>query len=85
MTGRAWLTPPEEELMAPDGEEEFPPSRDEGARNRRVRGRRAGRVADRTAPEQTTDDTDLGWGERRDQDAHDRWLQEQRPPHWGSD
>jgi hypothetical protein len=75
----------EEELMASDGEEEFLPSRDEGARKRRVRGRRAGRVADHTAPEQTTDDTDLGWGERRDQDAHDRWLQEQRPPHWGSD
>jgi hypothetical protein len=31
--------------------------------------------------EQTKDDTDAGWGERRDDD-HDRWLQEQRPPHW---
>ncbi|HEV7173605.1 AAA domain-containing protein [Pedococcus sp.] len=83
--GPGLAMPPEEELMAPDGEEEFHPSRDEGARRRRVRGRRAGRAADHTAPEQTTDDTDLGWGERRDQDAHDRWLQEQRPPHWGSD
>ena len=36
----------------------------------------------RTAPEQTSDDTDRGWGERPDEDAHDRWLQEQRPPHW---
>jgi hypothetical protein len=34
-------------------------------------------------PEQTSDDTDQGWGERADEDAHDRWLEEQRPPHWG--
>ena len=34
------------------------------------------------APEQTRDDTDRGWGERRDEAAHDAWLQEQRPPHW---
>lgn len=33
-------------------------------------------------PEQTRDDTDRGWGERPDEDAHDRWLREQRPPHW---
>ena len=32
--------------------------------------------------EQTRDDTDAGWGERSDESAHDRWLQEQRPPHW---
>ena len=36
----------------------------------------------RVAPEQTRDDTDAAWGEHRDEDAHDRWLQEQRPPHW---
>lgn len=36
----------------------------------------------RATPEQTRDDTDSGWGERPDEDAHDRWLQEQRPPHW---
>lgn len=41
---------------------------------RRVRRRR---------PEQTSDDTDRGWGELpEDENAHDRWLQEQRPPHW---
>ena len=38
-------------------------------------------------PEQTTDDTDVGWGEAPDPEAtsdeHERWLQEQRPPHWG--
>lgn len=36
----------------------------------------------RTRPEQTRDDTDRGWGERPDEDEHDRWLREQRPPHW---
>lgn len=39
-----------------------------------------------TEPEasQTRDDTDAGWGESADGagDAHDRWLQQQRPPHW---
>lgn len=34
-------------------------------------------------PEQTSDDTDVGWGEAPEPgDAHDRWLLEQRPPHW---
>ena len=32
---------------------------------------------------QTTDDTDAGWGERSDDRAHDEWLRERRPPHWG--
>jgi hypothetical protein len=33
--------------------------------------------------ERSADDTDTGWGERpRSGDEHDRWLQEQRPPHW---
>ncbi|WP_370894548.1 hypothetical protein [Janibacter sp. GXQ6167] len=39
------------------------------------------RVA-RATPEQTSDDTDRGWGERPDEDAHEQWLKEQRPPHW---
>lgn len=38
--------------------------------------------AERVRPEQTTDDTDAGWGERPDEDSHERWLREQRPPHW---
>ena len=42
----------------------------------------AARPAPRRRPEQTRDDTDAGWGERPDGGAHDRWLQEQRPPHW---
>lgn len=36
----------------------------------------------RSSADQTVDDTDAGWGERVDESAHDRWLQEQRPPHW---
>ncbi|GHJ10304.1 hypothetical protein TPA0907_46710 [Micromonospora humidisoli] len=31
-------------------------------------------------PEQTTDDTDFGWGERRG--GNDDWLLAERPPHW---
>ncbi len=41
-----------------------------------------GPSAGRVVPEQTRDDTDVGWGELPDESAHDRWLQEQRPPHW---
>ena len=36
-------------------------------------------------PDQTKDDTDAGWGEQQNLSAHDRWLFEQRPPHWGKD
>ncbi|MEU8087328.1 hypothetical protein AB0B57_27430 [Micromonospora sp. NPDC049101] len=32
-------------------------------------------------PEQTSDDTDRGWGERVD--GNDDWLLAERPPHWG--
>jgi hypothetical protein len=40
--------------------------------------------AERAArPEQTRDDTDVGWGQTPEPaDAHDQWLLEQRPPHW---
>jgi len=31
-------------------------------------------------PDQTRDDTDLGWGERTD--SNDERLLEERPPHW---
>ena len=68
-----------EEKQEPGREPEFVPTPDEGARTRRVRGRK------RRPPEQTKDDTDAGWGEYSDRAAHDRWLEEQRPPHWGSD
>ena len=37
----------------------------------------------RRRPDQTSDDTDRGWGEvPAEEDEHDRWLREQRPPHW---
>ena len=32
-------------------------------------------------PDQTRDDTDRGWSERRDDSNDDRLLQD-RPPHW---
>ncbi|MEO5981027.1 MAG: AAA domain-containing protein [Pedococcus sp.] len=70
--------------------QEFTPKPDEGARKRRVRGRRATSKPTQAEPsppepEQTKDDTDAGWGERQDLSAHDRWLFDQRPPHWGTD
>jgi hypothetical protein len=65
---------------APDSETEAGSSAEEDGRKRRVMRRRA-----KKAPEQTKDDTDAGWGELFDSSEHDRWLQEQRPPHWGAD
>ena len=42
--------------------------------------------ARRADPEQTSDDTDLGWGEipdsERDREQTEQWLRAQRPPHW---
>lgn len=62
----------QEDSSSSDPLDEHDPEPDEGARRRVVR----------RPPEQTTDDTDAGWGERTEESAHDRWLQEQRPPHW---
>ena len=41
------------------------------------------RPDDEPLPEQTTDDTDLGWGEdpSRDDDADVQRLLDERPPH----
>ena len=39
-------------------------------------------AAERTPVEQTSDDTDEGWGERGEDDTSARWLRENRPPHW---
>ena len=36
-------------------------------------------------PQRAPDDSDLGWGGRPADDANDRRLLEDRPPHWGSD
>ncbi|MFB4307847.1 hypothetical protein [Actinomadura sp. GTD37] len=33
-------------------------------------------------PDQTSDDTDVGWGEWRRGDDNDARLLEDRPPHW---
>jgi hypothetical protein len=77
--GEAAVTGPEEHAD-PGPDAGFRPTEDEGARKRRLLRRKPKR-----APEQTKDDTDAGWGEYRDGDAHDRWLHEQRPPHWGHD
>jgi len=34
-------------------------------------------------PEQTSDDTDLGWGEQPDDEmAEDERLRREKPPHW---
>ncbi|WP_018347895.1 hypothetical protein [Longispora albida] len=33
-------------------------------------------------PEQTSDDTDRGWGDRPSRDANDFRLLDDRPPHW---
>jgi hypothetical protein len=35
-------------------------------------------------PEQSAEDTDIGWGDRPDPDHDERYHQD-RPPHWGSD
>lgn len=40
------------------------------------------RDTERRFVEQTRDDTDEGWGDWRDQEDRDRWIAEQRPPHW---
>jgi hypothetical protein len=32
-------------------------------------------------PDQTSDDTDVGWGERHT-DRDDHHLRDERPPHW---
>jgi len=38
---------------------------------------------DAVLPEQTSDDTDLGWGEQPDDEAaEDERLRREKPPHW---
>jgi hypothetical protein len=37
---------------------------------------------DETLPDQTSDDTDRGWGEHPDDDSNDERLLRERPPHW---
>lgn len=33
-------------------------------------------------PEQSTDDTDVGWGERPDEDDDDERIAREKPPHY---
>ena len=33
-------------------------------------------------PNKASEDEPRGWGDREDDD-HDAWLKEQKPPHWG--
>ena len=58
---------------------------EKGSKRQRRRAFRRG-TTEATAPTdvaaQTTDDTDAGWGERRDDATHEQWLRDQRPPHW---
>ena len=37
---------------------------------------------DEVLPEQTTDDTDRGWGEAADEVDDDERLLREKPPHW---
>ena len=99
VAGRAAAEPAED--TAEDTAEETAKGTDEGTAESRAedahaepagadrgdeaRKRRLVRRRPKVAPEQTRDDTDAGWGEYADTSAHDRWLQEQRPPHWGTD
>lgn len=40
-------------------------------------------AGDEVLPEQSSDDTDLGWGERPDDEAdEDERLRREKPPHW---
>ncbi|MEI2778860.1 MAG: hypothetical protein V9G19_23415 [Tetrasphaera sp.] len=47
-----------------------------------IEGLRADRPQPAARPEQTRDDTAAGWGETPDERSHDRWLRDNRPPHW---
>ena len=37
---------------------------------------------DELFPDQTSDDTDRGWGERHDDEDDDERLIREKPPHW---
>ena len=54
------------------------------ARRRHRRVTRAATNADADPAEgQTNDDIGAAWGEGDEGSDRDRWLREQRPPHWG--
>ncbi len=37
---------------------------------------------DATLPEQTSDDTDVGWGDDQQPESGDERLLREKPPHW---
>lgn len=43
---------------------------------------RAGERDDAVLPDQTSDDTDRGWGEQPDDEDDDERLIREKPPHW---
>ena len=60
-----------------------PAASSDGPSNPDGEAKRVRRRFRRGGTERSLDDTDPGWGERQVRgDAHDRWLTEQRPPHW---
>ena len=69
-----------------DSADGLPPEAAAPARKRR-RNRRVVRAATSEdsgrAEGQSSDDTATDWGERDESPDRDRWLREQRPPHWG--
>lgn len=42
----------------------------------------AGLPGSSALPRKAAEDEPRGWGDREDDD-HDAWLKEQKPPHWG--
>jgi hypothetical protein len=53
-----------------------------GRRRRRVFRKGTAESATDDSHGSSGDDTDAGWGERAEASSRDRWLQEQRPPHY---
>ena len=74
-------------MTGPEGEPGTEPPR-RRRRHRRVTRPATGGHPEGAAGEQTSDDTDAGWGEDSSTGSADggsereRWLHEQRPPHW---
>lgn len=76
MTGETVSTPGAAPSRAETGRSSGPSVEGESARVIRPSGAKS-------RLDQTKDDTDEGWGDWREAEDRDRWLEEQRPPHWG--
>jgi very-short-patch-repair endonuclease len=75
------LAPANDEAVGSNGSRQ-PASSPRSSARRRRRAVRRGTTETADPAAQTTDDTDVGWGEHRDNGAHEQWLRDQRPPHW---